>query len=255
MPNVVKAAGVQRIEHGADIALHSRRVGRSVLYEDAELVAIDKLPGDTVVPARGEPAQESLAHRMAALRGERLWVVHRLDRETSGVVVFARSAQSHRDLNRAFEERRVEKEYVAWVAGRPEPSHGRIDIPLHAARRGKSRPAGPGEPGRQEAVTDYVLERAFEGGASPVSRLRLLPRTGRHHQIRVHLRSRGLPILFDPLYACGASPDLAAAPCARLALHAACLTLPSGAGRLRIEAPLAPDLAALDAWLESRQRA
>lgn len=225
-----------------------------VLYEDAAIVAVDKPAGLTVVPARGEPPQSSLVQRLGLERDERLWTVHRLDRDTSGVVVFARSAEAHRELSLAFEERRVEKEYVAYVAGRLEPAQGRIDLALHAARRGKSRPASPGEPGRQEAVTDYLEERVLSRAGSPASRLRVWPRTGRQHQIRVHLRARGAPILFDPLYAPRPSPDLAGAPCGRLALHAARLTLPARLGPLSIEAPLPPDLAALESWLEAGDR-
>jgi RluA family pseudouridine synthase len=237
------------------IALHSRRLPSAVLYQDADFLAIDKSAGETVVPARGDPPEASLAHRLAQERGERVWVVHRLDRDTTGVVVFARNADAHRELNRAFEERRVEKEYVSYVAGRLLPARGRIDLALHGARRGKARPAEPDEPGRQEAVTDYVEERAFRREGQDIVRLRLFPRTGRHHQIRVHLRARGAPILFDPLYGRGAVPGLATAPCARLALHAARVTLPTAAGPLAIEAPLPTDLAALEAWLAAAEPA
>lgn len=220
-----------------------------MLYEDEGIVAVDKPSGLTVVPARGQPAEESLAQALSRQRAERLFTVHRLDRETSGVVVFARSALAHRELSRAFEERRVEKEYIAFVAGHVEPAHGRIDVALHAARRGKSRPAAPGEAGRREAVSDYAVERVLHRAGATVSRLRVFPRSGRQHQIRVHLRWRGAPILFDRLYAPAPSPALAGAPCSRLALHAARLTLLRPSGQVAIESPLAPDLAALEAWL------
>lgn len=223
----------------------------AALYQDADLFAVHKPAGVTVVPARGEPPAASLAHQLAAERGERVWVVHRLDRDTSGVVVFARNADAHRALNRAFEERRVEKRYLAFVAGRLHPGRGRIDLALHGARRGKARPALPGEPGGQVATTDYLEERAWQRDGVDVSRLCLEPRTGRHHQIRVHLRSRGTPVLFDPLYGGTPHAALAGAPCRRLALHAARISLPTPAGPLSIEAPLPADLAALEAWLDA----
>ncbi len=218
-------------------------------------VAVNKPAGQTVIPARGEAASLSLVKRVEAALGQRLWVVHRIDRETSGVVLFALHADSHRDLNRAFEERRVEKQYVAWSAGLLDPGAGRIDLPLHAARRGKSRPALPGETAAQPAVTDYATERVFRQVGATVSRLRLLPRTGRHHQIRVHLRAKGAPILFDALYGRAVASAFAAAPCGRLALHASRLRVDLANGACEVEAPMAPDLVALEAWLQDWEAA
>jgi len=87
-----------------------------LLHEDAELIAVAKPAGIPVIPARGEPPEACLQHVVAAARGERLWVVHRIDRDTSGVVVFARTAEAHRMLNLAFEQREVEKRYRAYLA-------------------------------------------------------------------------------------------------------------------------------------------
>lgn len=227
----------------------------AILLRNEAFVAVDKKAGETVIPARGEAPGLSLVRRLENALGQRLWVVHRIDRETSGIVLFALNADSHRELNRAFEERRVEKEYVAFVAGTLEPAQGCIDLPLHAARRGKSRPAAPGEPGSREAVTEYAAERVFRRGEEAVSRLRLRPRSGRHHQIRVHLRARGAPILFDALYGRGAVQAFAAAPCGRLALHAARLRVSLAGGVQDVEAPLAADLGALDDWLGDWERA
>src|SRR5690606_11931946 len=101
-----------------------------VLAETAAWLAVDKPAGIAVVPARGEPFGDSLRARLEAARGERLWVVHRLDRETSGVVLFARTAEAHRTLSLAFEHREVTKQYRAWTCGAPEPATGTIDLPL-----------------------------------------------------------------------------------------------------------------------------
>ncbi|HET7292794.1 MAG TPA: RluA family pseudouridine synthase [Vicinamibacteria bacterium] len=223
------------------------------LHRDDDVVAVDKPPGEPVIAARGEPKDACLHRRAEAALGARLFVVHRIDRDTSGVVLFARTAEAHRLLNRAFEARGVSKAYVAFAAGLLEPARGQIDIALHSARRGKSRPAEPGEPGRQQACTDYAVERAWRLGAVAVSRIVLRPVTGRHHQLRVHLRARGAPILFDRLYGRGLHPALDEAPCRRLALHAQRIEAPRpGGGRLTIEAPLPDDLQGLEAWLSTR---
>ena len=218
-----------------------------VLHEDAELVAVAKPAGVAVIPARGEPPEACLQHVVAAARGERLWVVHRIDKDTSGVVVFARTAAAHRMLNIAFEERQVTKGYVAFAAGALE-GVARIDVPLHEARKGKSRPAEPDEPGAKHAVTELAIERRWTRDGAVVSKVRCRPITGRHHQLRVHLRWAGAPILHDPLYGKDTlRGPLAAAPCPRLALHAAELTVPGGRTFL---APLPDDLVALERWLE-----
>lgn len=222
-----------------------------------DLVAVDKPAGLPVVPARGEAPEHCLRARLEGELGERLWVVHRLDRETSGVVVFARHPDAHRALSLAFERREVAKTYVAFVGGPRLAEQGRVELALHAARRGKTRPARPGEPGARPAATTWRVARRWPvaGDAGlEIARLELAPETGRHHQIRVHLRSLGVPILFDRVYGRGSVALPPEAPCARLALHALRLTLPLDAlDRARtFEAPLAQDLAALERWLDAR---
>jgi tRNA pseudouridine32 synthase/23S rRNA pseudouridine746 synthase len=227
----------------------------AILHEDDALVAVSKPAGEPVIPVRGGPAEACLRRRLERERGERLWVVHRIDREASGLVVFARSAAAHRAISLAFERRRVRKEYLAFVAGELRPPRGRIELALHAARRGKSRPAQPGEPGSRHSITDYQVLGCWRRGDAVVSLLDVRPQTGRHHQIRVHLRAAGVPLLFDPLYGRGRMPpQLDGAPCRRLALHAWRLELPvrwKGDERVMLEAPLAEELAELRAWLDS----
>jgi RluA family pseudouridine synthase len=238
-----------------------------LLHDDDDFVAVQKPSGEPVIPARDASARECVQRRLERQLGRRLWVVHRIDKDASGVVVFATNAEAHRALSLAFEHRQVSKAYVAFVAGAVEPSRGCLDVPLHAARKGKTRPARPGEPGAQAATTEYVTQKRWALAPSlrdapiaseflrmTVSLLDARPHTGRHHQIRVHLRSLGVPILFDPLYGRGLMPEaLAGAPCARLALHARMIDLPAprGEGRVVVEAPLAPDLAALAVWLDA----
>ena len=238
------------------------------LHEDDDVVAVQKPSGEPVIPARDGSAQDCVQRRLERQLGRRLWVVHRIDKDASGVVVFALNAEAHRALSLAFEHRQVSKTYAAFVAGSIEPPEGRLEVPLHPARKGKTRPARPGEPGAQAATTEYATQKRWTlpadssspgGTEAPrndsVSLLEACPHTGRHHQIRVHLRAAGVPILFDPSTARGLTPEaLAGAPCARLALHARRIDLPAprGEGRLVIEAPLAPDLAALAEWLDAR---
>jgi len=223
-----------------------------LIHEDAELIAVAKPAGIAVIPARGEPAEDSLHARLERERGERLWIVHRIDRDTSGVVVFARTAAAHRTLSMAFEHRSVDKTYVALAAGALD-GVTRIDVALHEARRGKSRPARDGEPGAKAAVTELAVERRWRRRDDVIARVRCHPVTGRHHQIRVHLRSVEAPILADPLYGkVTRRGGYAEVPCPRLALHAASLTVP---GARTFAAPLPQDLAAVETWLDQQWEA
>lgn len=210
------------------------------LYEDRELLAVNKAPGVVVIPARGEDPAMSLRQRLERARGEPLWVVHRIDRETSGVVLFARTAAAHRTLNALFSGRGVEKSYVAFAVGARLDDEALIELPLHTARKGKMRPARPGEEGAQEAQTALRVLARWTRGAREVSKVLARPRTGRQHQIRVHLRALEAPIARDPLYGRG---DEGLPPLARMALHAAELTLPWGGRALTVRAELPEDLA------------
>jgi tRNA pseudouridine32 synthase/23S rRNA pseudouridine746 synthase len=221
------------------------------LYEDADLVVCDKPAGVPVIPAPGVPAGTCLRDRAAAALNGRMWVVHRLDRDTSGVVVFARSADAHRTLSMAFERRDVAKQYIALVAGTPSPSEGTIAIHLHEARRGKTRPARPDEPNARDAETRYEVTREWTSGSWTVARVAAAPLTGRHHQIRVHLKAIGTPILGDRHYGPTTVLDL---PVPRLALHAARIDVPHPTApqrRVVAESPWPSDLAALTDWLDA----
>jgi len=230
-----------------------------LVYEDEDLIAVNKAPGITVIPARNEAPENALRFRLMSLRGEKLWTVHRIDRDTSGLVLFARNPRAHRELSIAFETRRVAKQYLTWTLGAPIPAQGTIRADLHGARRGKMRPARPGEAHALASRTTYRVEAAWQTALGPVARVRVCPETGRHHQIRVHLRFLDTPILVDPSY--GGRSSLAVGelgpespPLPRLALHAASVQLPPLRDRrpLHLAAPLPADLEALDRWLQDR---
>jgi 23S rRNA pseudouridine1911/1915/1917 synthase len=176
----------------------------SVLHEDPSVVVVDKPPGLTVHPGAGR-ATGTLVHRLMArypdLEGVggagRPGIVHRLDKDTSGVLVVARTPEAYRALQRAFSEREVEKRYLAIVYGEPDPEIGMIDEPIgrHANER-KRMTVRAVERGGRPARTRYRV-RAAAGG---LALLELDIETGRTHQIRVHLKHDHHPILGDPVY-------------------------------------------------------
>ncbi len=166
-----------------------------ILYEDAQLLAVNKPAGLLSVPGRGEHLADCLIRRLQSVFPETL-LVHRLDRDTSGVMVFAMTPHAQRHLSRQFEARLAQKTYVARVTGRLEPKTGTVDLPLIVDWENRPRQMVCHETGKP-AVTDWRVQR-YEPGAT---RVRLMPRTGRSHQLRVHMLALGHPILGDSLYA------------------------------------------------------
>jgi tRNA pseudouridine32 synthase/23S rRNA pseudouridine746 synthase len=203
-----------------------------VIHADRHLLVLDKPPGLLSVPGLGPGNQDCLARRAAAAHpGAR--IVHRLDRETSGVMTMALDADTHRTLSRQFERREVGKCYVAVVAGLVECDEGEIALPL----RKDLDPPTPGprhivdhEQGRPALTRYRVLARDDDR-----TRLELRPLTGRSHQLRVHLEAIGHPILGDDLYA----PPSVVAMADRLLLHAQTLSLthPTTGEHMTFEAP------------------
>lgn len=189
-----------------------------IIHIDDELIVLDKPAGLLSVPGRGPGHADSLATRVQAEFPDAL-IVHRLDMATSGLIVMARGKEMERRLSIAFQQRRVEKCYVAVVAGHPQPDHGEIRLPLITDWPNRPRQKVDHETGKP-SLTAYQLEATIpEDGTS---RLRLYPHTGRSHQLRVHMQAIGHPILGDELYA--PSPWREASP--RLLLHAESLSLP-----------------------------
>lgn len=172
-----------------------------VLWLNADYVAVAKPAGLATIPGRGE--SDSVLERLGRQLGlpssgtqdPRLRVVHRLDKDTSGLLVFARHVSAQRHLSHQFQNNLVEKEYVALVSGRPDRSEGEIDAALGPHPTARLRMAVLKHGGRP-ARTLWKVEETFRAYAL----LRVFPKTGKTHQIRVHLRHIGLPLAIDPLY-------------------------------------------------------
>jgi tRNA pseudouridine65 synthase len=218
-----------------------------VLCEDAELVAVDKPAGLLVHPSALDAHEERSALKLLRdARGEWLWPLHRLDKGTSGVLLFARSQQAARAWGRAFEEGRVGKRYLALVRGWP-PERGTIDQPL---ARDPELPSQGQE--RLAAVTHFARLACFEwpfqvDARHACSRYALVaaePVTGRRHQIRRHFKHIAHPLIGDTTHGKGAHNRAVAQwlGATRLWLHCEAMELP---GRPRIEAPPGPEWSAL----------
>ena len=209
----------------------------TVAYQDDHLLVIDKAPGLVIHPARGH-REGTLAQLLAGLAagGEegRAGIVHRLDRDTSGLLVVSRSDEAHRLLQAALAERRIEREYLALVEGRPPARSGTIEAPIGRDERVRTRMTVGGVSPR-EARTHFTLERAL----ADTTLLRLRLETGRTHQIRVHLQAIGHPVCGDPEYG---TPGLLGLE--RQFLHAARLSFehPFTGAPVEVLSPLPADL-------------
>jgi len=167
----------------------------NILYEDSDVLAVDKPAGLLSVPGKTEDLADCLLARVQVAFPDAL-LVHRLDRDTSGVMVFGMTAHAQRHLSMQFEKRVVKKTYVARVAGEVAEKSGEIDLPLIVDWPNRPLQKVCHETGRP-AFTEWARQKVGDGE----SRLRLMPKTGRSHQLRVHCLSMGHPILGDPLYA------------------------------------------------------
>jgi len=199
-----------------------------VLHEDMQLLVVQKPAGLLSVPGKGPDLADCLLSRLQAAFPTVL-LVHRLDRDTSGVMVFALTPHAQRHLGLQFEKRSVKKIYMARVAGRLVPKTGTVDLPLCVDWPNRPLQKVDHETGRP-AVTDWRVMKADE----TESRVMLMPQTGRSHQLRVHMLALGHPILGDPLY----MPDRAA-EYPRMMLHAQELRLrhPEGGAGMKFRAP------------------
>ncbi len=226
-----------------------------IIYEDDQIVAIDKPSGVMTHPdghttdetasdwfAAHYPASAEVGETQRLQNGEEIrrpGIVHRLDRETSGVLIFAKTPEAHELLKNAFREREVHKTYLAFVYGVPKERKGYIEFSIGRSRKDfRLRSAQPKAKGiLREAITKYEVV----GDIGTHSLLKAMPLTGRTHQIRVHLKAIHHPVVCDPLYAPKRPCDLGFA---RLGLHAYQLDLPTINGeRLIITAKPPADLA------------
>ncbi|HEV2970194.1 MAG TPA: RluA family pseudouridine synthase [Pirellulales bacterium] len=277
--NGKRAKAAHRLRLGEQIRLTLPEIPREapqpenipldVLFEDEWLAAINKPSGMVVHPAKGHWAgtlTSALQFHFDQLSGAggptRPGIVHRLDRDTSGVLVVAKTDRAHFALADQFEQRTVEKEYFALVVGNPDRDRDQIDLPIgiHPYQREKMA-VRRDHPTSRPAQTFYEIIERFDGFAA----VRVTPKTGRTHQIRVHLNGVGCPVLCDRHYG-GRSqltrgelrgdPDDTHLLLERQALHALRLALrhPATGERLEFHAPLAPDIAEVLAELRRSRR-
>jgi 23S rRNA pseudouridine1911/1915/1917 synthase len=218
--------------------LTAEEMDLEIAYEDEHLVVVDKPAGLVVHPAPGHATgtlvHGLLAHDVAGGAEDRPGIVHRLDRDTSGLMVVARSEEAHKRLQELVRKRELERHYLALVVGRPRSRTGRIEAPIGRDRREPMRHSLDTETPR-EAVTHFALVELFQRHA--LLDVRLV--TGRTHQIRVHLAAIDLPVAGDPVY--GRPHELGLD---RQFLHAARLafTHPFTGERVDVESPLPEDL-------------
>jgi len=212
-----------------------------VAWEDEHLLVVDKPAGLVVHPGTGHREGGTLVHGLLALDAaggddDRPGIVHRLDRDTSGLLVVARSDEAHSKLEDLIRRREVERRYLALVKGRPRSRTGRIEAPIGRDRQDRTRHSLD-TPTPRDAVTHFEIAVALTAHTL----LEIALETGRTHQIRVHLEAIDLPIAGDPVYGIPGELDLE-----RQFLHAARLAFvhPFTGERIETESPLPPDLAA-----------
>lgn len=192
-----------------------------IIYEDAWLLAVDKPAGQAAIPGEGHDRAHTLLAELEAYTGAKVFVVHRLDRETSGLLLYAKDAATHRALNLQFEHRTVRKRYLALVQGQVAADQGVMDGAIREFGSGRMGVSPTGKP----SLTRYTVQARLAG----TTLLALAPETGRRHQLRVHLYALGHPVMGDPVY--GRERPVGGAP--RLMLHAAELAFDHPAGDRR----------------------
>ncbi len=197
------------------------------LHHDHEVLLVDKPAGLLSVPGKGPHLADCLITRVQAVFPDAL-LIHRLDRDTSGVMIFALTRHAQRHLGLQFEKRMTKKTYVARVWGEMKERTGTVDLPLIVDWPNRPLQMVDHENGKQ-AVTDWRVVRTNDGE----TRVRMMPKTGRSHQLRVHMLSLGHPILGDPFYAQGPARDYP-----RMMLHSETLQFrhPDGGKGTRITA-------------------
>jgi len=242
------------LPQSVETSLRPWNVPLDVVYEDADVAVVNKPPGMVVHPAAGhtdDTLVNALLARYPELTAQAVddgWpgIVHRLDKDTSGLILVARNDHARQFLQRQFRQREVEKTYLALIVGRLEPALGRIEAPI--ARHRRQRKQMTVRIDGREAQTAYRVRQYFDR----YSLIEARPETGRTHQIRVHLAAIGHPVAGDRVYGRGQKPP---AGLARQFLHAWKISFrrPSDKAAVALTAELAPDLQAVLEELEGRK--
>lgn len=228
------------------------RMQLKILLEDEFLCVVDKPAGVVVNNAdsvKDETVQQWFEQRVGSFSGESEFVqkggiVHRLDRDTSGVLLLAKTETAYEHVKLQFLERKTKKEYVAMVHGVPKEAHQILSLPIERFSKNKHKFAVGTDPSRM-AITEYFLQDTYTYNKEPYSFLLLKPLTGRTHQLRVHLQHIGNPIVSDPIYGWKKWLKEDVVWCPRLFLHAMQLVFvhPSTGVEMMVKAELAEDLA------------
>ena len=253
-----------RVPAPTDAEPEAQDIPLDVLFEDEHLIVINKPAGMAVHPGAGihdETLVNALLHHCAgSLSGiggvARPGIVHRLDKDTSGVMVAAKNDQAHAGLSTLFAAHDIERMYIALTRGAPAAPHGVIQTQIGRSKHDRKKMAVLRFGGR-EAITKYRVQKTYGPQEKPLAaRISCQLETGRTHQIRVHLASKSCPCLGDPVYGSGVPAAavreaMAAAGLRRQALHAAVLGFvhPVTGETLRFETPLPEDMAGLEALL------
>ncbi len=227
-----------------------------VIHETPRYIVVNKPAGIIVIPDQYTDKDNTLVGEVSARAGQKVWVVHRIDRDTTGIVIFAKDAEAHAFLCRQFEKGEVQKKYITLVNGRVASDTGMIDTPIKIEGRNvrlvdHGRPDRENRPGVKDSLTLYTVKERFRD----FTLLEVELKTGRRHQVRVHMWSLGHPLAVDPEYThkeslflsefkrgykgkAGEKPLLG-----RLSLHAWTLSCkePGSDAVVRFEAPLPKD--------------
>ena len=186
--------------------IKAEEIPLNILFEDKNYAIINKPTGLVVHPGAGHRTR-TLVHAMlhyfkklSTISGDdRPGIIHRLDKDTSGILVIAKTDEAHRNIAKQFEDRSVEKTYIALAHGHLNPKHGTIEAPLNRSEKNRQKISVTSRPGSRHAITHYDVE-AYFNAPLPSSLLKIRIETGRTHQIRVHLQAIDHPVLGDPKY-------------------------------------------------------
>ncbi len=234
-----------------------------IIFENDDFIAVNKASGTLTIPDRYDDTQMSV-YKFLQQKYEKVFIVHRLDRDTSGLVLFAKKEDSHKYLSQLFEQRKIEKIYLGIIHGSLAIKKGSVNEPIteHPYQKGAMTVTKKGKP----SITDYEVQEDY----AIYSLVQFIIHTGRTHQIRVHMKFEGHPIICDPLYGDGkpillssfkrkyklSQHDEEERPIlSRLALHSAKLNFTDAKGKLHsIEAPLPKDMKALLQQLKKNRK-